>query len=84
MSPHPTAAELPEGRGSVLPQGVDPVTCVAGTHVLAGPPLASLCTSHYPSGSRERLIAIHVELTGIIKVFSQLLGSLGHDSSSLY
>lgn len=70
------------------PQGVDSITHVAGTHVPSGSPLEPLCTSSYPvyspRGSRERPVAIHVGLTGIIKTFSQLLGSMGHDSSFLY
>lgn len=65
----------------MLPQEVDSITRVAGT-------LEPLRTSNYPvyspSGSRERLAAISVDLTGIIKAFSQLLGSMGHDSSFLY
>lgn len=72
----------------MLPQGVDSIICVAGTHVPAGPPLEPLCTSNQtvysPGGPRERLVAIHVGLTGIIKVSSQLLGAMGHDSSFLY
>lgn len=64
------------------------MACVAGTHVPAGPPLEPLCSTSYPvyspSGSRELLVAIHVDLTGVIKVFSPFLGSMGHDSSFLY
>lgn len=81
------AAEFPAGC-SVFPQGVDSVAHVAGIDAPVGPPLEPLCTTHYPvyspSGSRELLIAVRVDLTGIIKVFSQLLGSVGHDSSFLY
>lgn len=80
-------AEFPAGC-SVVPQGVDSVACVAGTDAPVGPSPESLCPTHYPvyspSGSRELLVAIRVDLTGIIKVFSQLLGSMGHDSSFLY
>lgn len=86
LSPTP-AAELPEGC-SVLPRGADSTAYVAGTCVPAGPSLEPVCITscpvYPPSGSRDLLAAIRVDLTGIIKPFSQLLGSMGHDSSFRY